>query len=158
MILLLSERSSLTEKGSKMAMDAFAAGAVDVISKPGSAYSVGEMSNDLAQKIRDVAGVRLKAIHPPSDPGKASRINSMALSATTNKLIAIGASTGGTEAILRVLTKFPENSPGVVVVQHMPAQFTASFAQRLDGLCRIKCQRGPRRRYCAKRPGPDCTG
>ncbi len=130
--------SSLTEKGSKMAMDAFAAGAVDVISKPGSAYSVGEMSNDLAQKIRDVAGVRLKAIHPTSAPGTVSRINSMALSATTNKLIAIGASTGGTEAILRVLTKFPENAPGIVVVQHMPAQFTESFAQRLDGLCRIR--------------------
>ena len=130
--------SSLTEKGSKMAMDAFAAGAVDVISKPGSAYSVGDMSSDLARKIKTVAGVRLKRVRPRSTPRPKSRISSKALSATTNKFIAIGASTGGTEAIRRVLTKLPETSPGVVVVQHMPAQFTASFAQRLDGLCRIR--------------------
>ncbi|MEH0019639.1 MAG: chemotaxis response regulator protein-glutamate methylesterase [Desulfobacter sp.] len=130
--------SSLTEKGSKLAMDAFAAGAVDVISKPGSAYSVGEMSNDLARKIRDVANARVKPIVPPPEACALSAVNSRALSATTNKIIAIGASTGGTEAIRRVLTQFPENAPGTLVVQHMPVQFTASFAKRLDSLCRIR--------------------
>lgn len=128
--------SSLTDKGSQMAMEAFAAGAVDVIAKPGSAYSVEDMGDDLAQKIRDVAGAKIKAI-APSDI-KQSKTISQALPATTNKLIAIGASTGGTEAIRRVITQFPENSPGILVVQHMPAQFTANFAQRLDNMSRIR--------------------
>lgn len=126
--------SSLTDKGSAMAMDAFAAGAVDVISKPGSAYSAGDMAQDLAKKIKAAAKARVMAA--PDSPLPA--IASQALSATTQKLIAIGASTGGTEAIRRVLTRLPENAPGIVVVQHMPAQFTTSFAQRLDSLCRIR--------------------
>ncbi len=128
--------SSLTAKGSQMAMDAFAAGAVEVISKPGSAYSVGEMGHDLAVKIRNVAGANVKPVIQAAE--KKGILASRALSVTTNKLIALGASTGGTEAIRRVLTRFPENAPGVVVVQHMPAQFTANFAQRLDTLCRIR--------------------
>ncbi len=72
------------------------------------------------------------------EPGILPAIASGALSATTNKIIAIGASTGGTEAIRKVLTRFPASAPGVVVVQHMPAQFTASFASRLDSLCKIR--------------------
>jgi len=128
--------SSLTEKGSVMAMDAFATGAVDVVSKPGSAYSVGEMAWDLAKKIKTAATARVKEM--PSPPAILPAVTSKALSATTQKLIAIGASTGGTEAIRRVLTRLPRNAPGIVVVQHMPAQFTTSFAQRLDGLCRIQ--------------------
>lgn len=132
--------SSLTDKGSRLAMDAFSAGAVDVISKPGSAYSVGEMSRDLARKIMDAAHARVRPISPASAPDAAAlpAVASSALSATTNKLIAIGASTGGTEAICKVLSRFPASAPGVVVVQHMPPRFTASFAQRLDGLCRIR--------------------
>ena len=132
--------SSLTEKGGRLAMDAFSAGAVDVISKPGSAYSVGEMGRDLARKIRDAAHARVKTITAETDlnNGGLPIVPSTALPATTNKLIAIGASTGGTEAIRRVLTRFPASSPGVVVVQHMPAQFTASFAQRLNKLCKIR--------------------
>ncbi|MCG8620234.1 MAG: chemotaxis response regulator protein-glutamate methylesterase [Desulfobacterales bacterium] len=132
--------SSLTDKGSRLAMDAFSAGAVDVICKPGSAYSVGEMSQDLARKIRDAAHARVRLARPEkeSEPGSLPAVTSGALSATTNKIIAIGASTGGTEAIRKVLTRFPASAPGVVVVQHMPAQFTASFASRLDGLCRIR--------------------
>ncbi len=128
--------SSLTEKGSVMAMDAFSAGAVDVVSKPGSAYSVGEMARDLARKIKTAATARVKEI--PALQASLPAVTSKALSATTQKLIAIGASTGGTEAIRRVLTRLPRNAPGIVVVQHMPAQFTSSFAQRLDSLCRIR--------------------
>lgn len=130
--------SSLSDKGSQMAMDAFAAGAVEVISKPGAAYSVGDMANDLAKKIKEVAKARVKPPPPRPKSERLPRVGSKALAATTNKLIVIGASTGGTEAIRRVLTRLPENSPGVLVVQHMPAKFTTSFAQRLDELCRIR--------------------
>lgn len=128
--------SSLTAKGSQMAMDAFAAGAVEVISKPGSAYSVGEMGNDLATKIKAVADVNIKPVIQSQEEQFPRRFK--ALPVTTNKLIALGASTGGTDAVHRVLSRFPENAPGVVVVQHMPSRFTASFAQRLDSLCRIR--------------------
>lgn len=128
--------SSLTPKGGKLAMEAIESGAVDVVAKPGSAYSVGDMSGQLAEKIRAAALVRVarkgpeKAQFQKPEPVKA-------LSQTTNKIIAIGASTGGTEALKVVLTKMPPNSPGIVVVQHMPANFTTAFADRLNGLCSV---------------------
>jgi len=132
--------SSLTQKGGKLAMEALASGAIEVISKPSAAYSVGDMSVQLADKIRAVARVNIKeriGAHTESEaaaPVQASR----ALSATTNKIIAIGASTGGTEAIKTVLTTMPPNAPGIVIVQHMPAKFTTSFAERLDSLSAIR--------------------
>ena len=131
--------SSLTKKGGKLAMDALSLGALEVISKPSAAYSVGDMSVQLADKIRAVAHVNVK-VKSPSGPsvGNANReIPLKALSATTNKIIAIGASTGGTEAIKTLLTSMPHNAPGILIVQHMPAKFTTSFAERLDGLCSI---------------------
>jgi len=131
--------SSLTPKGGKMALEALASGALEVISKPSAAYSVGDMSVQLADKIRAVARVnvkeRLNSVHG-SDPVKPVTL-SRALIASTNKIIAIGASTGGTEAIKTVLTAMPPNSPGIVIVQHMPANFTTSFAERLDSLSQI---------------------
>ncbi len=128
--------SSLTSKGSKIALEALSLGALEVISKPSEAYSVGDMGVQLAEKIRAVYGVKLKPANSrmPERP-MAGVIESKALSATTHKIIAIGASTGGTEAIKQVLIRLPRNSPGVVVVQHMPAQFTTSFAERLNELC-----------------------
>jgi len=131
--------SSLSTSGSKIALEALSIGALEVISKPGSAYSVGDMSLQLAEKIRAVYGAKLTPL-PASKPqnGLPSVIRSHALAATTNKIIAIGASTGGTEAIKRVLTRMPPNAPGIVVVQHMPARFTASFAERLNELCQIR--------------------
>ncbi len=130
--------SSLSTKGSKIALEALSIGALEVISKPSAAYSVGDMSVQLAEKIRAVYGAKLKPGYNQKTINKATTvINSKALAATTNKIIAIGASTGGTEAIKKVLTKLPRNSPGIVVVQHMPAQFTASFAERLDELCQV---------------------
>ncbi len=131
--------SSLTTKGSKLAMEALSLGALEVISKPSAAYSVGDMSVQLAEKIRAVYGAKL--IQPTSDTAKMRTpvvTASKALAETTNKIIAIGASTGGTEAIKNVLTRMPVNAPGIVVVQHMPAQFTASFAQRLNELCQMR--------------------
>ncbi|MCP3940875.1 MAG: chemotaxis response regulator protein-glutamate methylesterase [Desulfobacteraceae bacterium] len=130
--------SSLTTKGSKIALEALSLGALEVISKPNSAYSVGDMSIQLAEKIRAVYGAKLLSrVTRKADNAPMTTIESKALSATTNKIIAIGASTGGTEAIKKVLTQLPRNSPGIVVVQHMPAQFTTSFAQRLDELCQM---------------------
>ena len=131
--------SSLTAKGSKLAMEALSLGALEVISKPSAAYSVGDMSLQLGEKIRAVYGAKL--IQPVSDTAKMQTpavAASKALAETTNKLIAIGASTGGTEAIKNVLTRMPVNAPGIVVVQHMPAQFTASFSQRLNELCQMR--------------------
>lgn len=131
--------SSLTQKGGKLAMEALSLGALEVISKPSAAYSVGDMSVQLADKIRAVARVNVQArtesekISNGIKPAVAIR----ALSSTTNKIIAIGASTGGTEAIKTVLTTMPPNAPGIVIVQHMPAQFTTSFAERLDSLSEI---------------------
>ena len=131
--------SSLTPKGGKMALEALASGALEVISKPSAAYSVGDMSVQLADKIRAVAKVnvkeRLNSVNK-SDLVKPVTL-SRALTASTNKIIAIGASTGGTEAIKTVLTAMPPNSPGIVIVQHMPANFTTSFAERLDSLSQI---------------------
>ncbi|MFH2091949.1 MAG: chemotaxis response regulator protein-glutamate methylesterase [Pseudomonadota bacterium] len=128
--------SSLTTKGSKLALEALSIGALEVISKPNAAYSVGDMSLQLAEKIKAVYGAKM--VKPPpalQNYNQAESPVSRALAETTNKIIAIGASTGGTEAIKKVLTRLPHNTPGIVVVQHMPAQFTTSFAERLNELC-----------------------
>jgi two-component system chemotaxis response regulator CheB len=129
--------SSLTQSGSAMALEAMESGAVEVLAKPGAAYSVGEMGAQLADKIRAAARVNVRV------PRKTTRkpahlLSSRALTASTNKIIAIGASTGGTEALKDVLTVLPANIPGIVIVQHMPANFTKSFAQRLDTLCAFR--------------------
>jgi two-component system chemotaxis response regulator CheB len=130
--------SSLTQEGSKLAMEALAIGALDVISKPSAAYSVGDMSLQLADKIRAVAGVKVGARPKREEPECINEKPALhAMTETTNKIIAIGASTGGTEALKIVLTGMPLNSPGILVVQHMPAKFTTSFAERLNTLCEM---------------------
>jgi two-component system chemotaxis response regulator CheB len=110
-------------------------GAVDVIAKPGSSYTVGNMSLQLVEKIR--AAARARVFKQESNSESVLRAPMKALSQTSHKIIAIGASTGGTEALKRVLTPLPANSPGIVVVQHMPANFTAAFANRLNSLCQM---------------------
>ena len=127
--------SSLTPKGGKLTLEAMENGAVDVIAKPGSSYSVGDMSAQLVEKIRAAARARVVKMDATSAAAQDSPLK--ALSQTSNKVIAIGASTGGTEALKRVLTPLPANAPGIVVVQHMPANFTTSFAERLDSLCQM---------------------
>ena len=129
--------SSLTPKGGKMTLEAMDIGAVEVIGKPGGSYTVGDMSAQLAEKIR--AASTVKVIREPLNEGSAPEKSEpiKALAKTSNKLIAIGASTGGTEALKTVLTRMPPNSPGILVVQHMPAKFTTAFAERLNGLCQI---------------------
>ena len=129
--------SSLTQKGGKLTLEALDIGAVDVIAKPGGSYSVGDMSAQLAEKIRAAARARVFRSSFRQESVSAAVEAPRALAQTTNKIIAIGASTGGTEALKTVLTKLPHNSPGVVIVQHMPANFTTAFAERLNSLCQI---------------------
>lgn len=125
--------SSLTPAGSETALDALAAGAFDVVAKPGPSYSVGSMAETLAETIRvaAAASARFSARQTVVDPPK----KIAALNTTTDRVVAIGASTGGTVAIERVLSALPHDCPPVAVVQHMPAEFTRSFAQRLDSQC-----------------------
>jgi len=128
--------SSLTTKGGKLTLEALDVGAVDVIAKPGAAYSVGDMSAQLAEKIRGAARARISK-RTEDDNDTARQQPMKALAQTSNKVIAIGASTGGTEALKTLLVQMPSNSPGMVIVQHMPANFTTAFAERLNGLCQI---------------------
>ncbi len=128
--------SSLTAKGGALALEAVDTGAVDVMCKPKSSFSVADMSVALADKIRGAATARLQ-IDRHKAGGKRPP-ERLALTRTTNRVIAIGASTGGTQAIQEVLTRFPRNAPGTVIVQHMPEHFTASFAERLNKRCAVE--------------------
>jgi len=131
--------SSLTPKASSLAMEALESGAVEVLCKPGDAYSVSDMGLELKEKIRAAARTNLTRIAPRRDtPHAPPRKATPSLSQATNRIIAIGASTGGTEALKEVLTSMPQNSPGIVIVQHMPAHFTKAFADRLNQLCQIE--------------------
>ena len=135
--------SSLTQKGSAMAMEALENGAVEVMAKPGGSFSVGEMSAQLAEKIRAASKVRfLKRLAPTSKSASTVSMPGSAMTQTTNKIIAIGASTGGTEALTVVLSQLPASCPGIVVTQHMPPHFTKTFADRLNSLCHIKVKEG----------------
>lgn len=127
--------SSLTPKGGDLALEALDAGAVDVMCKPGAAYTVGDLSAQLIEKIKAAARARVTPRAPK--PVNVSRPG-LSLTRTTNKVVAIGASTGGTEALREVLEQFPPNAPGTVVVQHMPEHFTKSFADRLNELCKVE--------------------
>ena len=127
--------SSLTARGGDMAMEALEAGAVDVMCKPGAAYTVGDISQELIEKIKGAARVRVVPRNGQTAPVHHTQL---ALSRTTNKVVAIGASTGGTEALRVVLEQFPPDAPGTLVVQHMPEHFTRSFAERLDSLCAVE--------------------
>lgn len=130
--------SSLTPKGSQMALEAMDLGAVEVLAKPGSSYTVGDLGVQLVEKIRAAAQIRyLKSVN--SDRNSEPPVDTVApLTQTSQKIIAIGASTGGTEAIKEVLLRLPPNSPGLVIVQHMPPKFTSAFASRLDQMCPLE--------------------
>ena len=131
--------SSLTEAGGEIAMEAIDIGAVDVASKPGEAYSVGDMSVQLAEKIRAAAHVDVTQLQRRAQKARPRPTASkLALTRSTNKIIAIGSSTGGTEALKEILPLMPPTSPGILVVQHMPAHFTTKFAKRLNEMCMIR--------------------
>ncbi len=132
--------SSLTARSKETVLACLEAGAIDVVSKPNESYSVGDVSRQLRDLIRGAVYAQLKKSDqvPEAAPAAVKSSASHALIETTNKVIAIGASTGGTEAIRSVLQPLPRNVPGIVMTQHMPIGFTASFADRLNQLCRIE--------------------
>jgi two-component system chemotaxis response regulator CheB len=127
--------SSLTPQGSGTALDALSAGAIEVICKPGGSYTVGDMCSSLAEKIKLSAIARVSSGVRPASTAVPTR--QLSMTETTNKILAIGASTGGVQALSCVLSQLPVNCPGVLVVQHMPARFTTSFAERLDKECEV---------------------
>ena len=127
--------SSLTPQGGKTAMEALDAGAVEVMCKPGGSYSVGDMCTVLVEKIKAASRARIN--RNPAAMQNAGPVQRLSMAETTNKIFAIGASTGGVQALTCVLSALPANAPGTVVVQHMPAHFTTSFAQRLNTECTV---------------------
>ena len=134
--------SSLTPKNSQNALNALRLGAVEVICKPGSAYSTQNITQDIVRAVRTASVARFNThshAHITKASGASPAVNEdLKLVHTTNKVIAIGSSTGGTRALETVLTELPSNLPGIVIVQHMPPVFTKSFADRLNSLCRVE--------------------
>ena len=131
--------SSLTQAGSEVTLRALELGALDFISKPqiGIRNGMLDYSELIAEKIREAARSRPRAPRqaPAADAPKAAPLRAPLIS--SEKLVIIGASTGGTEAIRAVLEPLPANSPAILIAQHMPGGFTRSFAERLDRLCNI---------------------
>ncbi len=152
---LMSERptpvvmcSTLTEKGSATAMKALALGALEVVHKPkaGVKNHLEDASGDLIHAIRSASRANMKAVRRIPLESKAKLTADVIIPAgkgpvsqsTSDKVVAIGTSTGGTQALETVLTQLPRAAPGIVVVQHMPENFTRAFAERLNSICRIK--------------------
>jgi two-component system, chemotaxis family, protein-glutamate methylesterase/glutaminase len=137
--------STLTEKGTETAMAALSAGAVSIITKPkiGLKQFLNDVSDDLISAVKAAAraNVRRLQVAPKLTADAvlpAADARSSALLRTTDRVVALGTSTGGTQALEVVLRALPRMSPGIVIVQHMPEHFTAAFAERLNGLCQIE--------------------
>jgi two-component system, chemotaxis family, protein-glutamate methylesterase/glutaminase len=142
--------STLTEKGAKTTIEALSAGAVAIVTKPklGLKQFLNDSSDDLIAAVRSAARANVKrlatkaAVPEPTVKHSADVILASApgraLTRTTERVVAIGTSTGGTQALEEVLSALPRVSPGIVIVQHMPEKFTAAFAARLDSICKIE--------------------
>ncbi|UFS71321.1 chemotaxis response regulator protein-glutamate methylesterase [Geomonas sp. RF6] len=139
--------SSLTERGSETALKALEYGAVEIIQKPrmGTKDFLEESRVRICDAVKAAAQARLRKISPHTHtvaPKLTADVimekpSSHAMMQTTEKVVVVGASTGGTEALRVFLESFPADCPGIVIVQHMPEGFTKAFSRRLDGLCRI---------------------
>lgn len=141
--------STLTEAGAETTIQALEAGAVSIVTKPkiGLKRYLEDASSDIVATVKAVAGAKVrKSVATPAARKPSGKMNAdVVLSApgsspmahTTEHIVALGTSTGGTQALEQVLTKLPRVCPGIVVVQHMPEKFTAAFAERLNGLCEI---------------------
>ncbi|RJG15060.1 protein-glutamate methylesterase/protein-glutamine glutaminase [Massilia cavernae] len=132
--------SSLTERGSEITMRALELGAVDFVTKPKISIQSGmrEYTDLIADKIRAAAKARIRARTVASGAAPGGALPALRNPLTSSeKLIIIGASTGGTEAIREFLMQMPSDCPGILIAQHMPEGFTSSFARRLDSLCKI---------------------
>jgi two-component system chemotaxis response regulator CheB len=132
--------SSLTDKGAETTLRALSLGAIDYVSKPKLNVSSGtiELAEEIIAKVIAASRAKVRGsqatLPPPSQALSGCRISA------THKVVAIGASTGGTEALKAMLSVLPPDFPGIVMVQHMPEAFTGPFAARLDSLCRIRVQ------------------
>ena len=137
--------STLTDRGTETSLAALAAGAVAIITKPkiGLKQFLNDASEDLTSAVKAAAKSNVRRLQvtskhsadvilAPAEPTRHAMIQ------TTERVVALGTSTGGTQALEVVLTALPRVSPGIVIVQHMPEQFTAAFASRLNGLCQIE--------------------
>jgi two-component system chemotaxis response regulator CheB len=128
--------SSLTPQNSETALRALELGAVEVVSKPSSQYSTPDVARHLVRTIRAAANTRVRSHAQDKEETRTTDI--ITSLKTTHKVLAIGASTGGTKAIEVVLRALPANAPGTVIVQHLPAGFTGAFAKRLNQVCQIE--------------------
>ena len=139
--------STLTEKGAETTLQALAAGAVSVVAKPrlGVRKYLQDAAEDLVGAVKGAATANLRCLAPrPAAAQAGPRLSAdailppgAAMAQTTDLVVALGTSTGGTQALEQVLTALPQVCPGIVIVQHMPEKFTEAFARRLDGICRI---------------------
>ncbi len=143
--------STLTEKGAEVTMQAMSAGAVDIITKPKMDLKrfLIESHTQLIDAVKAASHARLSKFHSSTSPAVNNTVQKKLsadavvpcvhkpMSETTDRVVAIGTSTGGTQALERVLTRLPRTSPGIVVVQHMPEQFTKAFADRLNSICHV---------------------
>ena len=142
--------STLTDKGAKTTLEAMAAGAVAIVTKPkvGLKQFLSDSADELVQTVKAAAQANVRRLAPgraaPVAPAAKQNADVIlppqagrAMTTTTERVVALGTSTGGTQALEEVLTALPRVSPGIVIVQHMPEKFTAAFAARLDGLCEI---------------------
>jgi two-component system chemotaxis response regulator CheB len=135
--------STLTERGAEVTLRALELGAVDFVAKPkiGVADGLKQLADEITDKIRTATRARVSKPQAASAAGAPGAVRAAPVSIgrlSTEKLIFIGASTGGTEATKEVLTNLPPDAPAVVITQHMPPGFTKSYASRLDGLCKIR--------------------
>jgi two-component system chemotaxis response regulator CheB len=125
--------SSVSAVGSRAALEALEFGAVDIMQKPGGTLSLPDMAAELASKIKAAAHARVRI--GQATPAAARPKATLAPAGPIRTLVALGASTGGTQAIQTFLTGLPEQIPPILIVQHMPEGFTRAFAERLNGLC-----------------------
>ncbi|MEY4265656.1 MAG: hypothetical protein RIS90_191 [Pseudomonadota bacterium] len=139
--------STLTERGADVTMRALELGAIDFVAKPklGLADGLAQLATQIVEKIRIASAARVRRKDPvastlipaQASPAKAASSLKITAAVASRKVVFIGASTGGTEAIREILTRMPAESPPILITQHMPAGFTRSFASRLDSLCEI---------------------
>nr|WP_246346926.1 chemotaxis response regulator protein-glutamate methylesterase [Desulfurispira natronophila] len=133
--------SSLTQEGARTTLDALEAGAVDFVPKPHANIYDGadEIRAALIDKVKSAAKANIKNLREKPAPTRPTpKLSTTALSETTQKVVAMGASTGGTEALKQVISAMPQDIPGIIIVQHMPKDFTRLFAERLNSMSRIE--------------------
>ena len=132
--------SSLTERGAEVTMKAMELGAVDVFCKPSDASAGGLQAHarELTEKVRAAAHARVRALSDRGRPAVAPTLAVTTIYKSTDRLVAIGSSTGGVEALRDIVLALPADAPPVVVTQHIPPKFSASFAERLNGLAQVR--------------------